>query len=354
MSVGETNHELEAAITVDPFDVEPYLIYADWLSGRGDPRGELIALMCAGESSPSASAAAKRLLAEHHKRFYGPLAAHVTTHDYAHAEALGFRFGFIHRAQLSNNQHSSDGYKERELVEIVELVLEHPSGRFVADLTLGINNENMATLDDVIELLARRRPAALRRIELGLFTGGPSWFRIGDLRPLWHALPRLATVIVNGDQFELGSLDLPEVTRVELRTGGLTLANARSVARARWPKLAHLDVWLGMRDPAVFTNLAPLLERTDLPALRHLGIQNTPITDDICERLVKSPLLRTIRELDLSIGTMTDAGARTLETHRSAFQLESLTVSRNRLTRDGIEILRRLAPNVTAERMAKP
>jgi uncharacterized protein (TIGR02996 family) len=346
--------ELEAAIDADPFDVHAYQVYADWLESRGDPRGELIALMCAAESSPTAKAAASELLSAHHARFYGPLGPHVVTHDYARAEALQFRYGFIHRARLSNNQHGAEGYKDRALVEIVELVLGHPSGRFLADLSLGINNQNMATLDDVIALVAERKPAALRRLELGLFTGGPSWFRIGDLRALWKALPRLHALIVNGDSFELGAIDLPEARRVELRTGDLTVANAEAVARARWPKLAHLDLWLGTRTPAVATKLAPLLARTDLPALRHLGLQNTPMTDDICSWLVGSPLAGQLRELDLSIGTMTDAGAHTLAAHRGALKLEILNVSRNRLSRDGVAALAGLAPAVIAERMTRP
>ncbi|MBS1121460.1 MAG: hypothetical protein H6Q90_3688 [Deltaproteobacteria bacterium] len=345
--------ELEAAIEADPFDVHAYLVYADWLQAKGDPRGELIALMCAAESSPSASAAANALLVAHQARFYGPLGAHLRTHDYAHAEALRFRYGFLHRAQLSNNKHSADGYKERDLVEILELVLAHPSGRFLVDLALGINNENMATLDDVIALLAERKPAALRRLELGLFTGGPSWFRIGDLRALWKALPRLSTLIVNGDSFELGAIHLPEAQRVELHTGDLTVGNADAVARASWPKLEHLDLWLGTRTPAVFTKLQPLLERTDLPALRRLAIQNTAITDEICTRLVSSGLVGQLRELDLSIGTMTDAGARTLASQRSHLQLDLLDVSRNRLTPVGIQALDGLATTVIAQRMTR-
>ncbi len=350
----ERNPELEAAIAADPFEVDAYLVYADWLQARNDPRGELIALMCAAETSPTAKAAAGAFLEAHADRFYGPLVVHARTHDYAHAEALVFRYGFIHRAVLSNNKASQDGYKERDLVEILELLLAHPSGRFLADLMIGINNENMATLDDLVGLLATRKPAALRRLTLGLFTGGPSWFRIGDLRPLWPALPKLETLIVNGDSFELGALELPAATHVELHTSDLNAANARSIAHARWPQLAHLDVWLGTREPAVFANLRPLLDRNDLPALRHLGIQNTPATDDICAYLAGCKLAPQLRELDLSIGTLTDAGAEILVANRERLQLEVLNVSRNRLTGGAIRSLGGVAKTVIAERMVKP
>lgn len=35
---------LEATIARDPDALEPYLVYADWLQAKGDPRGDLIAL----------------------------------------------------------------------------------------------------------------------------------------------------------------------------------------------------------------------------------------------------------------------------------------------------------------------
>ena len=34
-------------ILTDPDDDRPRMVYADWLLGEGDPRGELIAVQCA-------------------------------------------------------------------------------------------------------------------------------------------------------------------------------------------------------------------------------------------------------------------------------------------------------------------
>jgi uncharacterized protein (TIGR02996 family) len=38
------NRVLEDAIARDPMAIAPYVVYADWLQDRGDPRGELIAI----------------------------------------------------------------------------------------------------------------------------------------------------------------------------------------------------------------------------------------------------------------------------------------------------------------------
>src|SRR4051794_31566535 len=42
-----TERDLRAAILAAPDDLAPRLVYADWLSERGDPRGEHIVLQCA-------------------------------------------------------------------------------------------------------------------------------------------------------------------------------------------------------------------------------------------------------------------------------------------------------------------
>src|SRR5687768_11777107 len=61
-------HEmLERATLDDPESPEAYLVYADWLSGRGDPRGELIALQCNG-------APIRAYVREHRRHLLGPLA----------------------------------------------------------------------------------------------------------------------------------------------------------------------------------------------------------------------------------------------------------------------------------------
>ena len=41
------NPDLEATIAAAPDSFDPYLVYADWLQGQGDPRGELIMLQYA-------------------------------------------------------------------------------------------------------------------------------------------------------------------------------------------------------------------------------------------------------------------------------------------------------------------
>ena len=98
-----------------------------------------------------------------------------------------------------------------------------------------------------------------------------------------------------------------------------------------------------------------LLARTDLPRLVYLGLQDTPCTDDICRVVTTSPLAAQLAQLDLSYGSMTDAGARTLARGvRSLPNLETVVVSENRLTSAGVAALQAAFRNVVAVDQADP
>ncbi len=59
--------DLLAAVYADPTSDDARLVYADWLSERGDPRGELIQLQCHGGAAGRARI--RQLLAEHEQRW---------------------------------------------------------------------------------------------------------------------------------------------------------------------------------------------------------------------------------------------------------------------------------------------
>jgi hypothetical protein len=177
-----------------------------------------------------------------------------------------------------------------------------------------------------------------------------SWFHVGDLGPLWPAVPQLQSLIVQGGDFELGAIDLPQLTHAEFRTGGLSAASAQAIATARWPRLEQLEVWYGDDNyggTATLTDASALLDRGDLSRLTALALRNTAFTDDLIRVLVASPLLAQLTRLDLSMGIMTDDGARQLAVHKAAFaHLAELDVSDNYLSADGLAALHGVANQV--------
>ncbi|HWO23580.1 MAG TPA: WGR domain-containing protein [Kofleriaceae bacterium] len=360
------NPELEKAIEADPYDASAYSVLGHWLQGQGDPRGELIALSLAKKDKQ-----AKALIQKHVDYFLGPLAEHQKTHDGDDAEALGWAYGYIHRLRLSHN-HYADSEFEGSLAEILDLVLRHPSGRFLAEITFGFNNDpNEDDLQDLIDMLVKRAPPTIRKLHLGdyKFAGGGrvgmggedteiSWYSIGNLGKLWKAVPGLRTLITQGGSSEsamggglqLGKIELPNLAHAEFRTGGLEKANARAIATAAIPSIEFLNIWYGddsYGGDATVKDVELLLGRADLPKLRHLGLMNSEFADKLPEALVKSKLLPQLRELDLSLGCMTDEGARVIAQHKAAFQhLEKLNLSLNYLSKAAIATLKGVAKSV--------
>jgi uncharacterized protein (TIGR02996 family) len=350
------NPELERAIEADPDDASAYSVLGDWLQEQGDPRGELIALMLAGKDKQ-----ARALIQEQADYFLGPLAEHQETHDGSKQPALAWRYGYIHGLRLSHNVNvlDADDAFEGRLADVLELVLRHPSGRFLTEIAFGFNGESSGSdLQDLIDLLARRAPPTIRKLHFGdyRYAGGGavgmggddteiSWYEIGDLSKLWRAVPGLRVLITQGGGgLELGKIELPDLRHAEFRTGGLERANARAIATGAFPKLEHLDIWYGddsYGGDATTKEVEPLLARTDLPALRHLGLMNSEFADELPDLLARSRLLPQLRELDLSMGTMTDEGARKIVQHRDAFRhLERLSLSLNYISRAGAAALK--------------
>jgi uncharacterized protein (TIGR02996 family) len=344
-----SNPALEREIEANPDSDDALAVFADWLQAEGHPRGELIALQLRG-------ADAANYLETHAKTLLGPLYEHRLLHDGSERPAFTWKRGFIHRAHLSINDYASQATVG--LVDILELLLVHPSGRLLQELAIGINGEDReAPLDAVIALLAREAPPSLRTLHLGAFEYHEetemSWYEIGTCAPLWPRLRGLRTLIVQGGSFTLGAIDLPALEHAEFRTGGLSTDSAAAIAKAHWPRLRRLDVWCG--DPnygceVTLSDLRAIWERKDLPELRHLGLMNSELADDICEALPGVPLIAQLETLDLSMGTLSDDGARALVAAAPKWPgLQRLDVSNSFLSDEVVAELRSAFPTVIAD-----
>jgi hypothetical protein len=315
-------------------------VLADALIDAGDPRGELVSLMLAHEETVVAE-----LLERRRDRFWGPLAEYKPSEEWP--TTFRWRHGYIHAGRLAHSPIDSSA--RGRVAEAVETLLLHPSGRFLVELAIGINGAEAGrgwrrNLDEIVPLLARHAPPTLRVLHLGDFTypseSDISAYDIGDISPLWPSLMRLRKLIVQGAQIGLGELELPSLEHLEIRTGGLPSGAARSIARAVLPSVRQLEIWFGSPSysgRATLDDIRPLLAREDLPALESLGLRNAVFTDRLCAALIDSPLLRQLRRLDLSMGCMTDEGARRLASNGPAVaRLERLEVSDNYLTDAGL------------------
>src|SRR5262249_46085356 len=149
----------------------------------------------------------------------------------------------------------------------MELVLRHPSGKFIVEMHFNSNGDpNDNNLQDLLDILAKKAPATLRRIVIGDNVDQISWYNVGKLGKLWKAVPNLSELLIEAGSFTLGAIELPNIKKAEFITGGLDKADAKSIAAASWPKIEHLDVYFGDDNyggNCTVKDVLPLLERTD-------------------------------------------------------------------------------------------
>ncbi len=249
--------------------------------------------------------------------------------------------------------------------DMLAALLDGEAGPSLRRLTLGLwTNDAENDYGDAIALIAERGP--LPQIE-ELFIGDfeypdeteISWTTVGDLSPLYAALPNLKRLRVRGGGIRLGTLAHPKLESLILETGGLEAGAVRSVTALQCPSLRHLEVWFGdggYGAEGTAEMVAPLLTAAGagphrssprLANLEVLGLRNAEFTDELCPLLVRSALARRLKGLDLSLGTLTDKGAAILADGAAAFEmLEWLDIGECYVGEHGVAALKEALRNV--------
>jgi hypothetical protein len=143
------------------------------------------------------------------------------------------------------------------------------------------------------------------------------WIQNCDLGPLLRAFPCLECLRVRGG---LGLRFVMREPHDSLRTlilesSGLSRAVLHDLASCSLPNLVHLELWLGAKARGwngTVDDLRPFLDGSRFPKLRHLGLRNSEIADQLALVVVMAPIMRTLETLDLSYGNISDFGGRAL------------------------------------------
>lgn len=100
-----------------------------------------------------------------------------------------------------------------------------------------------------------------------------------------------------------------------IESGGMGKECLEGIVSSVFPELEHLELWLGTSEygaECTIDDLKPLLERDRFPRLRSLGLRNSEIADEIAKAVVDAPVLEQLESLDLSMGTLSNAGGECL------------------------------------------
>ncbi|MFE4450264.1 STM4015 family protein [Streptomyces sp. NPDC056796] len=161
---------------------------------------------------------------------------------------------------------------------------------------------------------------------------------LDDVSELLEAFPGLRELAVRGGD----GLAFPTAGHANLRvlrveSGGLPPEAAAQIAAAPLPSLERLELWLGDEEYGGGTtaeDLLPLFAGEGKPALRHLGLQNSPEQDVLAAALATAPVVRRLTSLSLSMGTLGDEGAQALLEGQSLAHLRELDLSHHYLSHD--------------------
>jgi hypothetical protein len=247
----------------------------------------------------------------------------------------------------------------------LESFLADPAVGLVEALVIGacwdINYGSDSSRTVAALIKARERLPRLRALFLGDILGDEfelSWIEHRDITGLFDAFPALEHFTIRGaDGLELRPIKHARLKSLAIEASNLQKEVVRAIGASKLPALEHLEIWLGTDTYDANTTPADLkgiLQGKGLPALTHLGLCNSDIADQLPAALAKAPILGRLRSLDLSMGTMTDAGAEALLAIPGLDRLESINLDENYFSEGMVERLESLHDGIEADAQQEP
>ena len=352
------------AILKDPDNKEPYLVYADWLEERGDPRGELIRVQWRledeqldGDDRADLKGREKALLKEHKRSLLGDLADELV--DQKKPAALDY-YGQLYSCEFQR------GFLDAIKTEYLTLDFSKKLKRYpFISLLRKLSIEHIPCADELMDEFEEYAEAdwvedsapSLDALGSAPFSNLREFVIDGerpvaeDVHKVIKKMPRLETLTLHASYFdtdEVCKLKLPHLKRLILSRFS---DNPLPVIAAN-KSFGHLEMidlfphMLEYGDEAYINleDLKVLCESKNLPNLKHLQLWCSDFGDAGVDVLIESGMLQRLEVLDLNYGAITDAGAtRLLEANPT--HLKRLNLTGNYLTSATVEPLKALKVN---------
>ncbi|MFJ6618932.1 STM4015 family protein [Kitasatospora sp. NPDC091335] len=251
---------------------------------------------------------------------------------------------------------SFDHDTEQDFAQLWQSFLEKVDPAGVRAVVIGSWwQDDYTSVRPVVEAIAAdaRRLPALEALFLGEVTYDAceiSWLEMDDVTPLLNAFPGLKSLAVRGGSgLVLKPVRHDALTSLRFEAGGLPATVVQAVAGSELPALESLHLWLGVDEyggDASLDDLAPFLDGSRLPRLRHLGLANSELQDEIAAAVAHAPVVARLESLDLSMGVLSDDGATALLEGQPLTHLRSLDLHHHYLSDAMMERLCEALPGV--------
>jgi hypothetical protein len=183
-----------------------------------------------------------------------------------------------------------------------------------------------------------------------------------DLSGVLEAYPNLEILHVRGDGrrswdrnpsgLSFSQLQHENLMALRIESGGLSQQAISDLCSLELPSLEYLELWLG-RDEyggnSSIEDLSPIISGEAFPKLKYLGLRNCEYGDDIAFALADSPLMDSLIELDLSMGTLTVVGMSKLINSSKLNTLDTLNISQCQVAIPFVENFSDIQCNVISE-----
>lgn len=336
----EEQRLLEAVIE-EPDDDAPRLVYADWLSSRGDPRGELIQLQCQLAAVPdderrrSIRMAENKLLETHGAAWTRPLHALLPPAQPLAPYKFTFVRGFIEDVSipLACMSDLRALFAAAPLVRRLRILpdafgglpfaqprldraLEAPELERLVGLEISLPGGGNQLARDVAAA-SRLRGLRELRIQASVWAEQAVYFNVPGHRLVLDDAGASALAASTG----LAHLDV-----LDLGNNRITNAGLHALGTGRW-QLRRLDLSSNLLGP---DRLDEAFEGPMLRSVRELSLVGNPIAEAFAE-VVQRGRLPALRDLDLERCHLGAAGTAALCQALAAPTLRHLRLERNSL-----------------------
>lgn len=225
-------------------------------------------------------------------------------------------------------------YNDKEpMTDLLDRLVQLPDADKIDTLVIGAWGDAYdKTADFILEKLIeiKDKLKSVKHLFVGDMTyeeSEISWIQQGNYTDFWKHFPGLESFgLRGGNQLTLGKIELPNLKHMVIETGGLPGQVIDDLNKSDLPNLEYLELWLGTDEygsTVEVSQLKPILN-CKFPKLRYLGLKNYYLANDMAMALEDAPTLEGISVLDISMGTMTDVGAKELYENEALLGLKHI------------------------------